>query len=163
MTLAVGAMTEGLRIAGVGCAASCRSCHLPPCSAVDADCCHPPRLHHCSPNIYPSNPPHTCRQREYQAAASRAATAAPPRMLRKGDVSGLLRALRADYRLNYFVTGRLSNDAIYDEQAVFADPTVSFRGEARTAVGWVAGRQSAGWQVAGCQQSTVNHLPPTQR
>ncbi|PSC75331.1 Adenine phosphoribosyltransferase 1, chloroplastic [Micractinium conductrix] len=77
----VGALTEGLRLAGVGAS-------------------------------------------EYRAASA-AAPPAPP--LRRGDVRGLLRELRADYGRQYFVTGLVS-DRIYTEDCLFADPTISFRG-----------------------------------
>lgn len=81
--IAVSALTEGLKLAGVG-------------------------------------------SREY-AATSASERAVP--QLRRGDVAGLMRELRADYRRQYFVTGLVS-DAIYADDCVFADPTISFRGAA---------------------------------
>ena len=45
-------------------------------------------------------------------------------------MAGLLRTLRRDFEANsYFVTGVLDNAAIYSPDCLFADPTISFRGE----------------------------------
>ncbi|KAL4442443.1 hypothetical protein ABPG77_005027 [Micractinium sp. CCAP 211/92] len=62
--------------------------------------------------------------KEYETAA---AAAPPVQPLRRGDVAGVLRALRDDFDRAYFVTGQLS-DEIYDEACFYADPTVSFTG-----------------------------------
>lgn len=65
-----------------------------------------------------------CSAQEYE----RTAAAAPPsRPLRRGDVAGVMKAIRRDYGREYFVTGVLT-DAIYDDNCRFADPTVSFQG-----------------------------------
>ena len=48
--------------------------------------------------------------------------------LDRGDVEGVISALREDFELRaYFVTGVLT-DAIYDENCLFVDPTISFSG-----------------------------------
>jgi hypothetical protein len=64
------------------------------------------------------------RTKEYREAAATAPAAAP---LPRGDVDGVLRELHADFQRQYFVSG-LVTDAIYAEDCLFADPTVSFRG-----------------------------------
>lgn len=51
-------------------------------------------------------------------------------MLRRGDVAGVLRLLRDDYARQYFVTAAVT-DEIYDEDCLYADPTISFRGRER--------------------------------
>ena len=61
------------------------------------------------------------------AAAPAEAAAAPLRPLRRGDVCGVLAALRSDYRRAYFVTGVLC-DRVYAPDCLFADPTISFSG-----------------------------------
>lgn len=71
-----------------------------------------------------------CRAAAPAEAGATAAAALPAEQgrLRRGDVAGVLRTLRQDYeRYQYFVTGVVS-DAIYVEDCVFADPTVSFKG-----------------------------------
>lgn len=114
-----------------------------------------------------------CRAREYQQQASAEAAAPAPRPLRRGDVAGVLRALRADFEAQYFITGVLT-DSIYDEQCYFADPTVSFRGEGVSGQGqgWEAGRRAGscpapllrtrGWPAAIAPQPdcTFCRLPP---
>jgi len=52
-------------------------------------------------------------------------TDGPP--LRRGDTSGLLRRIAKDYARAYFVTGAIDG-ALYEDDALFADPTISFRG-----------------------------------
>lgn len=70
--------------------------------------------------------PRFCRTKEYEEAAAASHDAAP---LPRGDVDGVLQELRADFGRQYFVSG-LVTDALYAEDCLFADPTVSFRGAA---------------------------------
>lgn len=62
------------------------------------------------------------------AAAAAAVPPGDPVRPAPGDTAAVLKALKADYLLrSYFISGVLS-DGIYDEDCLFADPTVSFRG-----------------------------------
>lgn len=91
--------------------------------------------------IAPHASPTLCSAKEYETAA---AAAPPVQPLRRGDVAGVLRALRDDFDRAYFVTGQLS-DEIYDEACFYADPTVSFTGGA---LAGQARQQATTWVLA---------------
>jgi hypothetical protein len=77
------------------------------------------------------------QKRRTAPAANREQRRSSPQQHRGGGVSAVLRALRRDYAASYFVTGDVSLE-VYEEDATFADPTISFRGVGRLR-GWRGG------------------------